>query len=161
MLNKEEKEEIESLDCDIDFQYDDIKTISNENELTELINKGNNNNSSEYEKARVQKRLMLNRFYYYGKNSKKNIDTENLKKIWNFWRKGAEKTKLKRLQDELNNGKLEAEFKEALKNSDNSRLNKIFCYPGITKMYEVLGIRHSADDEKHFKTEDFEANTDH
>jgi hypothetical protein len=63
---------------------------------------------------------------------------------------------LKRLQDELNNGKLEVEFKEAL-NSDKSRLNKIFCYDEIKKMYEVLGIRHSADDEKHFKTEDFEA----
>jgi hypothetical protein len=154
MLNKEEKEEIEKLECDTDLPYDDIKPISNENELTELINRGNNNNSSEYDKARVNKELMLIRFYHGG-NSKKDIDTKNLKKIWDFWRKGAEKPKLKRLQDELN-GDLEVEFKEAL-NSDKSRLNKIFCYDEIKKMYEVLGIRHSADDEKHFKNEDFQA----
>jgi hypothetical protein len=40
---------------------------------------------------------------------------------------------------------------------DKSRLKNIHCYPEITKMYEVLGIKHSADDEKHFKTEDFKA----
>ena len=108
-------------------------------------------------KARVVKEYMLRRFYY-GRNFLNRVDTGELEKVWKCWRKGADQSKLKRLQDEMT-GELKKKFEEGL-DSGKSRLNNIDCYPEITDLYKELGVDHSADDEKYFRAEDFEAKKD-
>jgi hypothetical protein len=154
-LSKEEKDELEKLECDTDLPYEEIEPVGiDDKKFKELNDKRKNNEATEYEKARVVKEYMLRRFYY-GRNFTNHVDVGELEKIWKCWKKGSEQSKLKRSQDEMTD-KLKQKFEEGLE-SDTTRLEKITCYPEITKMYKVLGIKHSADDEKHFKTEDFEA----
>jgi hypothetical protein len=153
ILKEEEKNELEKLECDIEYDFEKIETILSKKEFDKIQSKIKNNKASEYEKTRLNKEYMLRRFYY-GENFKNKVDNEEIKKLWSFWRNGYQQSKLKRLQDELI-GKLKTKFEESLK-SDTNRLKTINCYPEIMELYEKLGISNSADNEKIFRTEDFE-----
>jgi hypothetical protein len=153
ILKEEEKNLMEKLDCDTNYDFEKIETIMSKKEFEQIQNKIKNNKASEYEKTRLNKEYMLRRFYY-GQNSSDNVDNENIKKIWNYWKDGFKQSKLKRLQDELN-GELKENFEASLENNSN-RLKTINCYPEIQELYQKIGISNSADNEKVFRTEDFE-----
>lgn len=152
-LKDEEKKDMEKLECDTEKDYDEIKTVISNVELNELHKKVMKSKATEEDRDRITKELMLRRFYY-GKNFNEKVDDEKLKAIWKYWSKSREQTKLKRLHDELR-GTIENRLTEELE-KDTSRLTPIKSYPKIKEMYNVLGIKHSADDEKTFTTEQLE-----
>jgi hypothetical protein len=141
------------LECETNYDFEKIETILSKSEFEQIQSKIKNNKACEYEKTRLNKEYMLRRFYY-GENFKNKVDNEEIKKLWGYWRNGFQQSKLKRLQDELNGG-LKEKFEASLENNSN-RLKTINCFPEIQELYKKVGISNSADNEKIFRTEDFE-----